>query len=62
MDFGSFGRREMNRFRWLIEGVAVLAMLAAGIVEAQGPRGGGPGGRGRGGFGRGWGCRCESCS
>jgi protein CpxP len=39
----------MIRFR-LIAAVAVIA-LAAGVVYAQGPRGGGPGGRGRGLFG-----------
>jgi protein CpxP len=44
----------MGRFRSLIAGVAVVGLLATGIVAfAQGPRGG-PGGRGRGdGFGPG---------
>jgi periplasmic protein CpxP/Spy len=39
----------MNRLRWLTAAVAVAAMLAGGLVYAQGPRGGragGPGGRG----------------
>jgi protein CpxP len=43
----------MNRFRWSLGAFAVVAMLAAGVVHAQGSRGGGPGGRGRGGFGPG---------
>jgi periplasmic protein CpxP/Spy len=39
----------MNRLRWLTAVVAVVALLAGGLVYAQGPRGGrpgGPGGRG----------------
>jgi Spy/CpxP family protein refolding chaperone len=39
----------MNRFRWLTATVAVVALLAGGLVYAQGPRPGrpgGPGGRG----------------
>ena len=43
----------MNRWRWSMGAVAVVAMLAAGVAHAQGPRGGGPGSRGRGGFGPG---------
>jgi protein CpxP len=43
----------MNRFRSLTAGIAVVGLLATGVVFAQGPRGG-PGGRGRGdGFGPG---------
>ena len=38
----------MNRFRSMTIGVAIVALLAATVVFAQGPRGGGPfGGRGR---------------
>jgi len=39
----------MNRLRWLTAAVAVVTLLAGGLVLAQGPRGGrpgGPGGRG----------------
>jgi periplasmic protein CpxP/Spy len=39
----------MNRLRWLTAAVAVVTLLAGGLVYAQGPRGGrpgGPGGRG----------------
>jgi Spy/CpxP family protein refolding chaperone len=39
----------MNRLRWLTAAVAVVALLAGGLVYAQGPRPGrpgGPGGRG----------------
>jgi protein CpxP len=39
----------MNRLRWLTAAVAVVALLAGGLVYAQGPRpgrSGGPGGRG----------------
>jgi Spy/CpxP family protein refolding chaperone len=44
---------DMGRFRTVIAGVAVVGLLATGMVFAQGPRGG-PGGRGRGdGFGPG---------
>jgi periplasmic protein CpxP/Spy len=43
----------MGRFRALTAGIAVVGLLATGIVAfAQGPRGG-PGGRGRDGFGPG---------
>ena len=39
----------MKRFHWMTAAVAVAALLAGGLVYAQGPRGGrpgGPGGRG----------------
>jgi protein CpxP len=38
----------MNRFRWLVTGVALVALLATTVAYAQGPRGGGRGGRGFG--------------
>ena len=38
----------MNRFRSLVTGVALLALLATTVAYAQGPRGGGRGGRGFG--------------
>jgi len=41
----------MNRLRWLSAAVAVVTLLAGGLVYAQGPRGGGPGGPGARGFG-----------
>jgi len=41
----------MNRLRWLTAAVAVVTLLAGGLVSAQGPRGGGPGGPGARGFG-----------
>ena len=41
----------MNRLRWLTAAVAVVTLLAGGLVSAQGPRGGGAGGPGARGFG-----------
>jgi periplasmic protein CpxP/Spy len=41
----------MNRLRWMTAVVAVVALLAGGLVYAQGPRGGRPGGPGARGFG-----------
>ena len=38
----------MNRFRSLVTGVALAALLATSVAYAQGPRGGGRGGRGFG--------------
>jgi len=41
----------MNRLRWMTAAVAVVTLLAGGLVYAQGPRGGRPGGPGARGFG-----------
>ena len=43
----------MNRFRSLAWGVALVALLATSVANAQEPRGGGFGGRGGRGFGPG---------